>query len=99
MSDSSAIVLDAVNNDTLFFEVASHTRKGMFFDVWVDKVNHWICTCENYYYRKHFCKHMNQVREYYDTYLADEFPEFHDVIHSDTVYNDVRGSVVYGCSY
>ena len=88
---SKNIIFDEYNSttETLYFEVASESRP-IRFDVWVDKQNHWICTCEQYYYRNTFCKHMENVRDYYDTYLGDEFPEFHDVIHSDVVYNEIQ---------
>lgn len=46
------------NDETLFFEVESMSRPGLTFDVMYDKDHHWLCTCEHYYYRKVFCKHM-----------------------------------------
>lgn len=46
------------NDETYFFEVESESRPGVKFQVMHDVDHHWICTCEQYYYRKVFCKHM-----------------------------------------
>ena len=45
------------NDETLFFEVESESRP-ITFQVMHDKDHHWLCTCEQYYFRKVFCKHM-----------------------------------------
>ena len=29
--------------------------------------NKWTCTCEDYFYRERFCKHMKQAKEYLET--------------------------------
>ena len=29
--------------------------------------NKWSCTCEDYFYRERFCKHMQQAKEYLET--------------------------------
>ena len=87
---SSSIVLESFHSDTLFFEVESTSRRGIVFDVWIDKTNYWLCSCEQYYYRRKFCKHMKMVRDHFDKYLRDEFPDFDEVIHSDIVYEEVR---------
>ena len=85
------------NDETLWFEVTSSSRNDVSFDVGIDKTNKWICTCEDYYYRKRFCKHMRMVRDYFNKYLSEVFSDFGDVVNSDVVYNDVREDVVYGC--
>ena len=46
------------NDETYFFEVESESRPGVKFQVMHDVDHHWIYTCEQYYYRKVFCKHM-----------------------------------------
>lgn len=51
------------NDETRFWEVESMSRPGLFFDVMYDVDHHWLCTCEQYYYRKVFCKHMKAVAE------------------------------------
>lgn len=53
----SPLLLDSTD-ETLFFEVPSESRPGVTFDVMYDVDHHWLCTCEQYYYRKVFCKHM-----------------------------------------
>lgn len=51
------------NDETLFFEVESESRQGLTFQVMHDKDHHWLCTCEQYYFRKVFCKHMRECAE------------------------------------
>lgn len=55
--------LTEATDETLFFEVESSSRPGLIFDTWYDKDHHWICTCEQYFYRKVYCKHMRQCAE------------------------------------
>ena len=58
----SPILLES-NDETLFFEVESDSRPGLLFDVMYDVDHHWLCTCEHYYYRKQYCKHMAACAE------------------------------------
>ena len=51
------------NDETSFFEVESESRPGLIFQVMHDVDHHWLCTCEQYYYRKVFCKHMKACAE------------------------------------
>lgn len=51
------------NDETSFFEVESESRPGLIFQVMHDVDHHWLCTCEQYYYRKVFCKHMRACAE------------------------------------
>lgn len=51
-------------DETLVFEVMSSSRKTSH-DVYFDIDNGWVCTCEQYYYRRKPCKHMKQAQEYY----------------------------------
>ena len=51
------------NDETSFFEVESESRPGLTFQVMYDVDHHWLCTCEQYYYRKVFCKHMKACAE------------------------------------
>ena len=53
----SPLLLES-NDETSFFEVGSESRPGGTFQVMHDVDHHWLCTCEQYYYRKTFCKHM-----------------------------------------
>lgn len=50
--------LSSFTDETLFFEVPSESRPDITFSVMYDVDHHWLCTCEQYYYRKVFCKHM-----------------------------------------
>ena len=49
-------------DETLFFKVSSETTDEEY-DTWFDKDHKWICTCPDYHYRKHFCKHMRACAE------------------------------------
>lgn len=81
MSNKSIVSLKRSNDETLFFEVKSNSR-DIVHDVYYDKNNGWVCSCEQYYYRKKFCKHMRLARAYYKS--------FFDVIDNDTVYAEIR---------
>ena len=50
------------NDETQFFEVLSSDGSKMY-DVMYDVDHHWLCTCPDYYFRKHFCKHMRECAE------------------------------------
>lgn len=52
------------NDETLFFEVESESRQGLTFQVMHDKDHHWLCTCEQYYFRKLYCKHMKACADF-----------------------------------
>ena len=58
------VTLVGGTDETLFFEVKSSSR-DITHDVYFDIDNGWFCTCENYYFRKCFCKHMKMARDYY----------------------------------
>ena len=45
------------NDETKFFEVSSSDGSKKY-DVMYDIVNKWICTCPDYHFRKHACKHI-----------------------------------------
>lgn len=64
----SKVYLDESHDETLFFKVQSGSRENEVHDVCFDKDNGWICTCEQYYYRKKFCKHMKLAQEYYKSF-------------------------------
>ena len=56
---SSNVLFLESNDETSFFEVKS-SDGSKSYDVLYDVDHHWLCTCPDYYYRKHFCKHMRQ---------------------------------------
>lgn len=95
------VIFDNYNSigDTLFFEVKSESRPELLFDVWIDKQNMWLCTCENYYYRKVFCKHMRAVRNYFERELMDKFSDFNKVMYSDITYNEIQQNFYNGDKY
>lgn len=47
------------------FRVKSGSRNEYQY-VCYDEADGWICTCEDYYYRKSFCKHMKKAMEFLD---------------------------------
>ena len=58
----SPVLLDS-NDETLFLEVESESTPGVSYDVLYDVDHHWLCTCPQYYFRKKFCKHMEECAE------------------------------------
>lgn len=76
------------DEDGLIFQIQSRSNDKEFHTVAYDVVWGWICTCENYYYRKAYCKHMKACREYAESHGIE--------ICDDNVYNEkpiVGGSV------
>lgn len=66
----SYVYLKESSDETLIFEVRSDSRKrGETHDVYFDKDNGWVCTCEDYYYRRRFCKHMRMAQDYYKSFI------------------------------
>ena len=78
----SKVLLESGNDETLVFQVRSDSRNDETHDVYVDKDSGFLCTCEQYFYRKKFCKHMQEVIDFYDS--------FNEVMHSKTVYHDIQ---------
>lgn len=64
-------------DETIIFEVLSSSRNTTHI-VSFDKDNGWLCTCEQYYYRKQPCKHMQLAREHYK--------KFYNIINSNQVF-------------
>lgn len=64
-SNREYIHLVESSDETLVFEVISSSRPDTKHNVYYDKDNGWVCSCEQYYYRKKECKHMRMAREYY----------------------------------
>ena len=73
----SPVTLLESNDETSFFEVTSSdgSRK---YDVMHDVDHHWICTCPDYHFRKHFCKHMKECAD--ETGINDTIV-YHEVKH------------------
>ena len=62
-------------DETLVFEVRSKSR-NITHDVYFDIDNGWVCTCEQYYYRRKPCKHMKLAQEYYKRFYEIMNEEF-----------------------
>lgn len=60
---SSPVTILPGNDETIFAEVESMSRPGLKFQVMHDKDHHWLCTCEQYFFRKVYCKHMRMVAD------------------------------------
>ena len=55
--------LIAATDETLTFSVSSHSRpENHYVDFDID--NGWVCTCEQYYYRKLECKHIQECKDF-----------------------------------
>ena len=53
------------DSEMIQFRVKSASRKEYQY-VTYDEDNGWICTCEDYFFRKSFCKHMVKAKEFLD---------------------------------
>ena len=51
------------DDEWINFRVKSDSRNEYQY-VCYDEEKGWTCTCEDYYYRRNFCKHMIKAQEY-----------------------------------
>ena len=65
VNDKSVDILYA-DNEWINFRVKSDSRDEYQYVCW-DKDDGWVCTCEDYYYRRSFCKHMRKSKEYLES--------------------------------
>ena len=62
---TTRVYLKESTDETLTFGVISTSRQDQEHIVYYDKDNGWVCTCEQYYYRKKRCKHMKLAQDYF----------------------------------
>ena len=81
------VTLSDSNDTTLFFIVKSNSR-DITHDTWFDKDSGWICSCEQYYYRKNTCKHMVEAKKYYlKNFTTDEdYDSFIKLMDTDFIF-------------
>ena len=53
------------DKEWVYFRVKSDSRDEYQY-VSYDKFDGWNCTCENYFFRKRFCKHMSRAKDFLD---------------------------------
>ena len=74
----SIVLLESGHDETLVFQVRSSQKKGKTHNVYVDVDHGFVCTCEDYYFRHRFCKHMQYVCEYWE--------KFHEAMEKQETY-------------
>lgn len=57
------IQIDFAENDWVYFKIPSSSRDEYQYVSW-DKENGWNCTCEDYQFRKNYCKHMKKSKKF-----------------------------------
>ena len=53
------------DEEGIFFKIPSQSRDEYQYVSW-DRDDGWFCTCEHYQYRKKFCKHMQEAKQFLD---------------------------------
>ena len=64
---------DLVDDQGFIFYVQSESDETLTYLVSLDYIDGWWCGCDDYYYRKHECKHMRAVKEY----LQEKHPKLY----------------------
>lgn len=61
------------DQEGFIFHVQSESNKKTIYTVSVDDYDGWYCTCEDYKFRKHKCKHIKTAEKYIQqTYPIEE---------------------------
>ena len=76
-----------IDNQGLIFHVTSERDKNITYIVAVDDLDGWFCSCEDYQFRKHKCKHIKQVTNY----LKEKYPSEYNRYNKLEVYQKIRG--------
>ena len=63
MSEGPVVEILHSDNEGVIFNIKSFSSND-FHTVAYDYADGWICTCEQYQYRKKFCKHMEACADY-----------------------------------
>ena len=61
------ITLYYYDNEGFIFFVESERDETIIYTVAVDYYDGWFCTCEDYQFRKHKCKHIKLCSRYIQT--------------------------------
>lgn len=57
------IQVQFADNGWISFKIPSSSRDEYQYVSW-DEDNGWSCTCEHYHYRKQYCKHMEEAKQF-----------------------------------
>ena len=63
MSRDKIVDILYADDEWINFRVKSDSRNEYQY-VCYDELQGWTCTCEDYYYRRSFCKHMRKAKDY-----------------------------------
>ena len=59
----NAVNISFNDDEDVITSVRSDSSDFIHTTAWNSNLG-WWCTCEDYYYRKRFCKHMKQAKDY-----------------------------------
>lgn len=62
--DNPVIEILHSDDEGVIFQIQSSSKSKEFHTVGYDYADGWICTCEHYYFRRKYCKHMYACAEY-----------------------------------
>ncbi len=67
------------DKEGLIYQVTSERDKNITYIVAVDNYDGWYCTCEDYKFRKHKCKHIRAVTEYLQKNYYNEYVKYKSI--------------------
>ena len=78
---SRSIQIHFADKEGVCFKVPSSSRDEYQYVSW-DVDNGWSCTCEHYHYRKKYCKHMDEAKQFLQS-LNDNVQECYEAFTSN----------------
>ena len=73
------IVRDFQDETGLIYYVTSERDESITYVVAVDIYDGWYCTCEDYKFRKHKCKHIKEVLKHLQKHYKFEYEKYNQL--------------------
>jgi len=67
------------DNEGFIFLTQSQNNKEFTYTISTDIYDGWYCTCDDYKFRKHKCKHIREAEEYIKHNYPSEYLKYHNL--------------------
>mgnify|MGYP002523078225 CR=1 FL=1 len=67
------------DTEGIIFHITSERDPSIIYVVAVDIKDGWYCTCEDYKFRKHKCKHIRKATEYIQKNYQSEYEKYNQL--------------------
>ena len=67
------------DHEGIIFHITSERDSSTTYVVAVDEQDGWYCTCEDYKFRKHKCKHIRKATEYIQKNYHSEYEKYNQL--------------------